>query len=70
MFEFFDSVLGAIETALNFLYNIINALLTAVDVITNAAVLPTKLAVFLPGIIGSAILVAVSLGVVKFLVGR
>ena len=70
MFEFFDSVLGAIEVALNFLYNTINALVTAVDVLANAMVLPGELAIFLPGIIGSAILVSVSLAVVKFLVGR
>lgn len=70
MAAFFNQVMGAIETALSFLYNVINALVTAVDAISNAVVLPAKLAAFLPGIIGSAILVTVSLGVVKFLVGR
>lgn len=70
MAEFFSQVLGAIEAAFGFLTNVVNALLTAVDALSNAVVLPAKLAVFLPGVIGSAILVTVSLAVVKFLVGR
>ena len=70
MIDFLSQLKGAVDTALNFLFNIINALATAVDAVTNAVVLPTKLAAFLPGIIGSAILVTVSLGVVKFLLGR
>lgn len=70
MAEFFNFVVGAIETALTFLYNMINALLLAYDAIFTAVSLSTNLALILPGILGSAVLITVSLGVVKFIVGR
>ena len=70
MANFFNQILGAIETALTFLFNFINSLVMAIDSITFAVALPPVLAGFLPGIVGSAIIIVVSLAVVKFLVGR
>ena len=50
--------------------NIVEALITAVGMVTSAVQLPLGLVGYMPSIIGSCIVVVVAFGVVKFLIGR
>lgn len=70
LFEFFDGVLKALEVVVTFIYNVVDATITAVTMIAHAIAVPFELVGFLPGIIGSCVLVTVAIGVVKFLLGR
>lgn len=70
MFDFFDKILGFIESAWQFVINIINSLVIALETLTQSVTLPLKLVAYVPGILGSAITIVVSLAIVKFIVGR
>lgn len=70
MFDFFDKVIGFIESLFQFVINIINSLIIAVETLTRAVTLPLELVAYLPGILGSAVTIVISLSIVKFLVGR
>lgn len=70
MFDFFDQILGFIESVWQFVINIINSLVIALETLTTAVRLPLELVAYVPGILGSSIVVVVSLAIVKFIVGR
>lgn len=70
MFDFFDQVLGILNTAWTFFTNIINSLILAFDTLSNAVMLPAELALFMPSVISSCVIIMLALAVVKFLVGR
>lgn len=53
----------------NFLSNMISGLITAISVLLSAVTLPPTLLGFVPGIIGTSILVVGSIGVIKLIVG-
>ncbi len=53
----------------NFVSNMISGLITAISVLLSAVTLPPFLVGFVPGIIGTSILVVGSIGVIKLIVG-
>ena len=70
MFDFFDQVIGFIESIWQFFLNSINSLIMAVETLARAVYLPLELIAYVPAILGSAITLVVSLSIVKFIVGR
>lgn len=70
MFDFFSQILGFIETVFEFFINFIESLFQAFVVLLSAIELPIQLVGFLPQILGSAMIIVVSLGVIKFIIGR
>lgn len=70
MFDFFEKILGYIESAFEFFINFCDSLFQALEVLGNAIVFPGFIAGYLPAIIGSSVVIVTSLAVVKFLVGR
>lgn len=70
MFDFFEKVLGFIETVFEFFINLVESLFMALEVLAKSIVFPLELAGLMPSIIGSAMTIVVSLAVVKFIVGR
>lgn len=68
--EFFDGVLKAFEVIVTFIYNVVDATITAATMIGQAMTVPFELVGFLPGVVGSCVLVTVAIGVAKFLLGR
>lgn len=70
MFDFFEKVLGFIETVFEFFINLVESLFMALEVLAKSIVFPLELSGLMPSIIGSAMVIVVSLAVVKFIVGR
>ena len=70
MFDFFNKVIGFIETVFEFFINLVESLFMALQVLVEAIRVPIFLSGFLPAVLGSALIVVVSLAVVKFIVGR
>ena len=70
MFDFFSKILGFIETVFEFFINLVESLFMALEVLTKAIVFPLELSGLMPSILGSAMLIVVSLAVAKFIVGR
>lgn len=70
MFDFFDKVIGYIEMAFEFLFNVVESLFTFITLIPKAMTLPVHLIGYLPSIIGTAVLSVMSIGVIKLLAGR
>ena len=70
MFDFFEKILGFVESAFAFFINFCESLFTALEVLLSSLTLPIFLSGFLPGILGSCVVILTSLAVVKFIVGR
>lgn len=70
MLEFFDQIIGFIESVFQFLINIVESLILLIAVIPGAIALPLTLAGYLPGIIATAVMSIVAIGVAKLIVGR
>ena len=70
MFDFFDKVIGYIEIAFEFLFNVVESLITFITLIPNAMSLPLHLVGYLPTIIGTAVVSVMAIGVIKLLAGR
>lgn len=69
MKEFFNAVIDFFDMIWNFLSNLVSGLVTAFSVLSSALTLPPVLVGFVPGIIGTSILVVGSIGVIKLIVG-
>lgn len=70
MFDFFAQVLGYIHLFATYFTNFLTALGVFINTVGDAIGTPIFVAGFMPSIIGSSMLVVISLGVVKFLIGR
>lgn len=70
MFQFFDQLIGYVQTAFGFLLNLIESLVTACDMLTQFLALPPVLTGLVPGVVGGSIILVSSIFVVKFIVGR
>lgn len=70
MFDFFDKIVGFLETLWDFFINLVNSLIVALTATVTAATLPVTLMPFLPAIIGSAVMIVIAFAVVKFIIGR
>lgn len=70
MFAFFDSVVNFFTMIWDFIVNTVNGLFTLLKVLASTAQLSAVLPGQLPAIIASCVLMVVSLGVIKLIVGR
>lgn len=69
MLQFFESISDFLATAWEMVSNFFSSLVTAIVIVSKAAATPVLLIPYVPGIIGSCILIVVSVGVIKLLVG-
>lgn len=77
MLNFFDMVGEALTSILDFfsligtfISNLVTGLITALSLLSGVATIPVIFTGYVPGIISSAILVFLTLGIIKFVVGR
>lgn len=70
MFEFFDKIIGFFEMIWTLVVNLVNSLLMLLGTIVNIPVVIGALSVYLPAVIFSGVMVTVSFGVIKLIVGR
>ena len=70
MFDFFEKILGYVESFFEFFVNIAENTFTVLEVLTKAVVFPTELAGIMPNLIGACMLTVVSVSVIKFIIGR
>ncbi len=70
MFEFFDQILSFFSTLWQFFVNFISNIIVLISAVSSAVQLPIQLSVYMPMFIGSAMLIAVSIWVVKLIIGR
>ena len=77
MLNFFDMVGEALISILDFfsligtfISNLVTGLITALSLLSGVATIPVIFTGYVPGIISSAILVFLTLGIIKFVVGR
>lgn len=69
MFDFADKVWGFISTIGEFIFNAIEAMISALVFLANSTQLPLALVSYMPGIIGTAIIIFMAVYVIKFIVG-
>lgn len=70
MFEFFNMVAGFLETAFNFVVNVLSMLITLIQVLVGAIGIPVTLAAAAPSILGTSIVIFLAVYVAKFIIGR
>lgn len=70
MFDFMDQVASGILFAIQFLGNILASIGNALVFLLEAITLPQSLIGLMHPIIGSAIVITLAIGVIKFIVGR
>lgn len=68
--NFFDSVINFFETIIDIITQFLTSLFTAISFISSSAGTVARVSLFMPTIIGSCVLIIMSIGIVKFLVGR
>lgn len=70
MFDFFNQIIGYVETAFDFLLNLIESLIMAVVFVSTSSGVVLSMSAFMPAIIGTCVVIVVAIAVVKFLIGR
>lgn len=70
MLDFFSSLMSYIETIWSFFLNLIETLVTFITTLTQAALLPPMLLVYVWAPIGTCILSVAGFAVVKMIIGR
>lgn len=70
MFEFFDYIVGFIESVARFVFGVISGLITSIQVILTAITLPNYIYGYMTPVLSSAIMLTLALGVVKVITGR
>lgn len=69
MFAFFDEVISFFRTIGQFLFNMVEAIISAFTLLQTATALPITFVSLMPGIIGTAIVIFLAIYVIKFIVG-
>lgn len=70
MFDFFDQVIGFIETVFTFFLNMVQSLIQAITFMSNGVTFSLMMVGYMPAIIGTAITIFIAIYVLKFLIGR
>lgn len=70
MFDFFDKIIGFVEQVWEFLVNLVNSLITAMETLLIVVQIPTILLPFLPSFIMVSVTIVISFSVIKFIIGR
>lgn len=71
MNEFFSQVVGFLEVLFQFVVNLVEGLLLAINVLFNSSSFVLFVgAVYMPAIIGASVMIVVAVSVVKFIIAR
>lgn len=70
MLSFFDQIIGFFVTIWTLISNFVQMLVTFIDVVAQSILVPHNLMVYLPPIIGTAVLIVVAVSIVKLILGR
>lgn len=70
MFDFFNQIIGYIETAFNFLLNLIESTIMAAFFVSTSSGVVLSMSYYMPAIIGTCVVITVAIAVIKFLIGR
>ena len=70
MFSFFAQVIGYIETVWRYFTNFFATLLRLIETILTGIELPFELFGLLPSFLGSALIIGLCFGIIKWLLGR
>lgn len=70
MFDFFDTIVGYLETIWNFIWGLCQSLLMAIKFLLTGTDAVLYLIGFLPVVIGGAVVVFFFIYVLKFIIGR
>ena len=70
MLSFLETIVNFFQMLWDFVYNLVNSLVTLLDVIAQSMVLPPYLIGMVPAVIGASITSVVAIGVAKLILGR
>ena len=70
MFDFFEKVLGYIQSFFDYFVSFLESLITALNVLINSIAFPLQLSSMLPAVLGSCVVIVVAIAVAKFIAGR
>ena len=70
MIEILQNIWGIVQTGSQFLSNMIQTTITVTSILTTSVTLPSSIVPFLPSILGSSVIITVTIFVAKFLIGR
>lgn len=70
MFDFFDKIMGFLETLWDFIVNFVQSLITAMKTLLLVIDLPVILSNYLPQFIMVSVTIVVSFSIIKFIIGR
>lgn len=70
MIDILQNIWGIVQTLWQFLSNMIQTTITVTSILTTSVVLPQSIVPFLPSILGSSVILTVTIFVAKFLIGR
>lgn len=70
MIEILQNIWGIVQTGWQFLSNMIQTTITVTSILTTSVILPQSIVPFLPSILGSSVILTVTIFVAKFLIGR
>lgn len=69
MLQFFESITDFLASAWQMITNFFSSLITAIDIVSQAALMPPMLLAYVPAFIGSCIAMVLAVGVIKLIVG-
>ena len=70
MIDILQNIWGIVQTGWQFLSNMIQTTITVTSILTTSVTLPSSIVPFLPSILGSSVIITVTIFVAKFLIGR
>lgn len=70
MFEFFDKILGFFETLFSFFFSLIETIVVSLGMLLQMVDVPFTFSPLLPSLLYTSMSIVISVGVIKFLLGR
>lgn len=70
MFDFFDILLGYVRFFFEFVVGVVESTISAVSLILTSLSLPQYLVGYLPGILGTAVMITTAVAVVRFIANK
>lgn len=70
MFDFFDILLGYVRFFFELVVGVVESTVTAVSLILTSLSLPQFLVGYLPGILGTAVMITTAVAVVRFIANK
>lgn len=68
--NFFASISSFLTLIGDFIVNLVSGLIQALSLTSGVLVIPTVFAGYVPAIVSSSILIFITIGVLKFIIGR